>query len=169
MNKLVSGLSSIEQILRRVIDLAGLFAAVILAMMMMLTVIDVFLRYFFNSPISGSSEYIEYLMVGTGFLGLAWCALKGAHVKVDLIVGKLSERSQTIADIINYIVILGLSALLAWRSFAESMATRQLHSRSFITGVEQYPFYLLVTLGCLLLFLAALILLFHSITKVVKK
>ena len=48
--------------------------ALVLAAMMFLGAADVILRYFFNSPISGAYELVEYMMAIIVPFGLCVCA-----------------------------------------------------------------------------------------------
>lgn len=164
-----SSLQLVEKTVSRVIELSASLGVIILGAMMLLTVADVILRYFFNSPINGSAEYTRNMMVAVGFLGLAWSALKGGHIKVDLVVGKMfSQRGQAVIDSINHLVVLGLSILLGSQALSQSMVVRHLQLKSTITGIPVFPFYLIVTFGFIMLLLASIILLVHSISKVVK-
>lgn len=46
---------------------------------------DAIARYFFNKPITGTSEFIEdYLMAFLIFLSISWTFTQGGHVKVTL-------------------------------------------------------------------------------------
>ena len=137
--------------------------------MMLLTVAEVFLRYVFNRPIIGCTEYIEYLMVFVGFLGLAWCASKGMHVKVELLVSRFSERAQGIVDTINALLVIAVCVILIWRSFVESIDARLIHWASTITDIPWYPFYYVIAFGFFLLFLVMITVLARSLTKWVKK
>ncbi len=112
----------------------------VLVCMMMLTVTDVCLRYFFNRPIMASKEITEYMMVIVGFLGLAWCAVKGMHIKVNILVGTFSEKAQSVIDAVNHIIVIGLCALIASQSFKESLIVKELGRGSDITGIPNYPF-----------------------------
>lgn len=162
-------LSSAEKRVSQISEIFGVVAVVVLVCMMMLTVIDVCLRYFFNHPIMASAEITEYMMVVTGFLGLAWCAVKGMHIKVQLIVGKFSERAQGIVDTINHIIVLGLCVLIASRSFVESTVAREMGRASEITDIPTDPFYLVIVFGYILLFFAMIPLVVRAITKAAKR
>ena len=144
-------------------------AVFVLGCMMMLTVIDVFLRYFFNSPIMASKETTEYMMVIVGFLGLAWCAVKGMHIKVQLIVQRFPEKVQAIIDITNHIIVIGLCVLIAWQAFSESLVMKELGRGSDITGIPNFPFYLVVFIGYLLLLIVMVPMLIKTIKKVLNK
>lgn len=161
--------SAAENRIAQISEIFGVVAVVVLVFMMMLTVSDVVLRYFFNSPIMASMEITEYMMVSVGFLGLAWCALKGMHIKVHLIVGRFSERAQAIVDIINHIIILGLCVIIAWRSFSEALMAKEMGRASEITDIPTHPFYYIVVFGYILLFFVMIPFLVQAINKVVKR
>ena len=162
-------LSAAEKRITQTSEVFGVVAVVVLVCMMMLTVCDVCLRYFFNRPIMASAEITEYMMVIVGFLGLAWCAVKGMHIKVHLIVGRFSEKAQGIVDTINHIIIIGLCVLIASKSFTESMGAREMGRASEITDIVHYPFYLLIVLGYILLFFVMISLLVRAINKAAKR
>ena len=147
----------------------GIAAICVLVVMMFFTVLNVVLRAFFNSPIPGDVELIEVGMVCVGFLSLAWCAIRGMHISVDLVVTFLPRRTQAIIDAFGYILGLGINILLAWRSFQEGVANRQMHNLSATLGFPIFPFYWVTALGYGVLCLALVVLLFRSCAEAVKK
>ena len=158
-----------DRVIRQISRVVGMAAVVFLMAMMLLTVAEVFFRYFFNHPILGCTEYIEYLMVFVGFLGLAWCASTGMHIKVEIVVGRFSERTQEIFSTINALLIIGVSVVIIWRSFVESIDARRIHWVSDITYIPWYPFYYVISFAFLLLLFVMILVLKQSFKKVVKK
>ena len=146
----------------------GIIAIAVLVAMMLFTVLDIFLRAFFNHPIPGDVEVIERSMVCVGFFGLAWCALRGMHIKVDLVVGFLPKRVQGIIDIFNYLLGLFLCIFVVWFSFLESIANLEMHTVTSILRVPLFPFYWFVTVGYGVLGLAILVLMTRSLKEAVK-
>lgn len=63
----------------------GLAAAAFLVAMMMVTVVDVALRWLFNIPIKGTFDLVELLMVGTIFLAVPATYLREEHIVIDVI------------------------------------------------------------------------------------
>lgn len=157
-----------EKTIGQISRIFGVVAVGTLIAMMMLTVADVTLRYVFNRPIPASLEFTEYLMIGVVFLALAWCALKGMHVKVDILVSRFSPRARAVFSGINSLVVLGVCVLLASQSYSESTVARLFHSASDVTDIPWYPFFLVVTFGFVLLFLTMLISFAKDVTKVIK-
>lgn len=100
-------------------------AALMMFMIMMLVVIDVILRYFFNSPLAWSYELISlYLMVGLFFFALSDGLSANAHVSVDLLQYKMSVRTRHAVETIGYICaslvfagILYMSVQRTWVSY----------------------------------------------------
>lgn len=137
--------------------------------MMLFTVANVVLRAFFNSPIPGDVELIEIAMICTGFLGVAWCALKGKHIRVDLLVAYFPKRAQCIIDALGYLAVLGASTIIAWQSIVEGLANREIHRASPSLEIPIFPFYWVMSLGYAVLCLAIFVLLARSISAMVKR
>jgi TRAP-type C4-dicarboxylate transport system permease small subunit len=156
-------------VINQVSRAAGILALIFLLAMMVLTVSDVFLRYFFNHPILGSIELVEYFMVVAGFLGIAWCAIKGGHVKVDLLLSHLPPRIQTIIDSFTLFLTMTVVPLVAWQGFAQARRARHTKSASAILEIPDYPFYFVVGISFTLLFLVQVILLVKYIARAIKR
>ena len=91
-------------------------AGVFLAAMMILTGVDVAMRYFFNHPIPGSYEIIEFMMPMVVALGLAFCTLNDGHVRVDLVTSLMPKRVQQLMQSAAYLTMLCVFAIIAWQS-----------------------------------------------------
>ncbi len=146
----------------------GIIAIAVLVAMMLFTVLDIFLRAFFNKPIPGGVEIIERSMVFVGFFGLAWCAMRGMHIKVDLIVTFLPKRAQNVIDSFNYILGFGVCIFFTWFSFLEGIANREMNAVTAILRVPLFPFYWFVTFSFAVLCLAILVLLARSLTEAIR-
>ena len=146
----------------------GIIAIAVLVAMMLFTVLDIFLRAFFNNPIPGDVEIIERSMVCVGFFGLAWCAMRGMHIKVDLVVGFLPKRVQSIFDIFNHMIALFVCIFFVWFSFLEGIANRELNAVTAILKLPLFPFYWIATFGYAGLCLAILVLLVRSLKEAIK-
>jgi TRAP-type C4-dicarboxylate transport system permease small subunit len=88
-------------------------AAVALIVMMFVTLLDVFLRYVFNSPIRGSYDLVESMLVVFVFNGMSTAFLQRRNIVIDL-VDSFAHRTIVaalirISDLLA-IVTLGLFA-----------------------------------------------------------
>ena len=144
-------------------------AGAILVVMMGLTTADVLGRYIFNRPISGATEYTEYLMLGLGIWGFAWCAINGKHIMVTLLISRLSQKTQEIFYSFNYFVLLVLSFLIAYQNIEEALSIQQLGTRSEVTKIPEFYFYYVVAIGFIVLSLALITLLIEALLKLVRR
>lgn len=144
-------------------------ALVVLFVMMMLTVTDVSLRFFLNSPISGSLELTEYMMAIVVGLSLSYCALKKENIRVDLVVERFPVRAQTIIDVITGFFSLGLISLIAWRTSVQAQIAFGSHTKSLIFHIPSYPFVAILSLGIAMLTLVLLVDFIEYLAKAVKK
>ena len=155
-----------EKAIRWIIKASGIAGVGILLAMMMMTVADFVMRYFFRRPIIGSVEISTILMVCVVFLCMAWCALNDGHIRVDIITGKLSTKGRVILNSFDNILTFALALLIAWRSFIEAMSVKDMEVTSPLLGIPRYPFVFVTAFGFLLLFFAALILFIRNVKSV---
>jgi len=139
------------------IDIAGFLALIALLAMMLLTTTDVFFRFFFDSPILGSIELVELLMVSVAGLSLAWCTLKSGHIRVDLLISMFSKKTNKVLNIINFIFTACMCGLmipsLVWR-YIEG---KKMDVRTYVLSIPEGPFVLLLCFGYLLMFIVLII------------
>ena len=80
----------------------GVIGAVIVAPLILATVYEVFSRYLFNAPTIWAYE-IAYMAMGTNFLlGAAVTLRDRGHIRIDLLYGQWSPRTQALIDIVGY-------------------------------------------------------------------
>jgi TRAP-type C4-dicarboxylate transport system permease small subunit len=153
------------KIIQSVSRLLGYVATVMLGLMTLLTVVDVFMRYVLNAPITGATEVSELMMVILVFPALAWIAIDRSHIRVDLLVVKWPRRVQLMVEIVTLLLALGTYAIITWQSFLESMEVREATS---LLEVPEAPFHWIMTLGFAVLCLAILSLLVENVAAITK-
>ena len=98
-----------------------LSATVIMALMFLITS-DVFMRFFFNSPIAGQMEITEMLMVVSIFLGMSYTERIGGHVRMEVIILKVIRgRAQTIIEGLTCLLSLVVCGIITVYSFKDAM------------------------------------------------
>lgn len=145
--------------------LSGYLATGVLGLMMLLTVADVFLRYFFNSPITGTTEITEFLLVIVVFPALAWCGISGMHVRVDLLVDLFPARVQRIFDIFTGTASLFIFIIITWQSFLEAQF---IDTTTSLLLIPVFPFYWVLTAGFALFCLVMAAMLIENIIKEIR-
>src|SRR5512139_2584609 len=81
---------------------------------MLLLVLDVVLRRFFNSPLPWSMETTKIMLVVVVSFTFSYCALKGGHIQIDILTNKFNLKAQKILDILVYLFSLALYGFVTW-------------------------------------------------------
>jgi tripartite ATP-independent transporter DctM subunit len=135
----------------RFMSIANYAAAAVLLLIIVLTFVDVLLRYFFNKPIAGSVELVQFGMIILVFLGGAYCQLTKAHVGVDLVVTALSKKGQVVLNSITYFLYLGILVLIVIHTTLDSFWIAQEGQLTRTLLLPIAPVKFIIPFGCLLL------------------
>lgn len=111
--------------------LAALFMIGVLVMVLMSMLGRMFQFY-----IPGTDAYAGYAMAGAGFLALAHTLKSGEHIRVTLIIGKLTggmRRGLELWSLSVAVLLSGLLAVYAWRLAWQSHAFHDISTASDAT------------------------------------
>lgn len=91
-----------------------------------LIIMNVILRYVFNSGISWSEEAGRFLFVWCTFLGAMMATNDKAHMRLDFVVEKFPGVSRKVVEIIALLLVLLLVGVLFWGGVEVVMTTWQI-------------------------------------------
>ena len=122
-------------------------AALALIILMMVTVADVFLRYLFNSPVRGSYDMVESLLVVFVFNGMAAGFFTRRNIVIDLIDSAVGRSATAvlirIADFLS-VVCLGV---LAWAMLGPAVQAYDYGDRKLELNLPIYFLWMVALLG----------------------
>jgi len=144
----------------------GYISSAVIIVLMLLVTADVCGRYFFNSPITGASELARFSMIIIVFPALAWTALAGKHIRVDLVMERFPPRVQAIVNSFMLLAALGTYGVIVWKSALYSMEVDNITS---MLRLPQAPFYWIMTVGFALFCLSIIALVIKNIAQAVKR
>lgn len=132
----------------------GRVVSVLFIPLMLFTFMEVILRYFFNSPTIWAWDMNIQIFGLLIIFGGAYTYISDGHVRVDLIIARVSRRTRAIMDLISsfffffgFSILLITSSLEAWRSFV---------TREHVTSIWEpplYPLKMMIPLAILLFLL----------------
>lgn len=93
-------------------NLLRVIAGILLTGLMLLTAVDVVMRYAFNSPIRGSFEIAELMVALLMFSGIPLVSLNNQHVCIDLLDRFFSPMVSRIVDLSASLICLGIFACM---------------------------------------------------------
>jgi len=113
-----STLSNLDRMLSKLERVMALIAGVAVFGLMVLAVVSVSGRNFFNQPLRGYVDWIEQAMPLIAFLGVSYVQRLGGHIRMDIVVGALRGRTLWFFEFLTTVLVLGLMILLVWGTFA---------------------------------------------------
>ena len=119
----------------------------------LISTVNAIVRKAFNWSSNGLLEIQWYLFAGAFLLGAAYTLLHNEHVRIDVVSGKFSRRTQTWIEVIGSIFfLLPFCAMVLWTSvpwFLNSLASGETSSNA--GGLTLWPAKILVPIGFTLL------------------
>lgn len=143
----------------------GYVSCIMMGLMMLLTTVDVVMRYVFNKPITGAPEVSELLMVVLVFPALAWNTVDRSQIRVDLLVNRWRHKTRLVMETCTLILTLAIYGVLTWRSGVESMETTDTSS---LLAVPESIFRWVATVGFTLLCISIIAVIIEDIAALRK-
>ena len=132
-------LSRLDRALLPLERFCALLSGLAIFSLMFLAVYSVTGRKFFGSPMMGYVDIIEVMMPIIAIMGVAYVQRDGTHIRMDMLVSKLSGRALWLFELISVLMILILMLALFWGSwdhFARSFdCARPLCSKDSTTDI----------------------------------
>jgi len=114
-----------DRLLCPVEDTLNFIAATAVLFLMMLGVVQVVMRvrWLFSAPIFGYIDMIELSMPILAVLGISYCQRHGVHIRMDIMLQRLSGRTLWVIETFNSAVALVIVVLLtrfSWVFFMDA-------------------------------------------------
>ena len=130
---------ALEKWMDRIIDAVGYLAGVLLIAMILNVAYDVVMRYVFHNSSIAMQEMEWHLFSVIILYGTGYALRHNAHVRVDFVYDRLSERKKAWINIIGTVLfILPLTALIIDGSYAFVMDAYTTHEISEDPGGLPY-------------------------------
>ena len=148
--KLASGIDALNR-------LVGQGARWLVLVAVLISAFNAFSRKAFSLSSNGMLEIQWYLFAGVFLLCAGYTLLNNEHVRVDVLLSRLSRRTQLIIELFGLVVFLTpvavLILVLSWAPFIDAYVTGEISSNA--GGLVRWPVKLLIPVGFLLLLLQA--------------
>ncbi len=99
--------------------------------LMLLAVVSVAGRNFFNQPLPGYVDWIEQAMPLIAFMGVSYVKREGGHIRMDLVIGRLKGRPLMAVEFVTTFLVLVFMVLMVWGTWAH-------FARSFDFGAPMW-------------------------------
>lgn len=96
--------------------LAGQISALFMVLIVVLINVEILIRTIFNSSTFIADEYSGYFLVAVVLLGLAHALKHDAHIRVEVILTRLSSKSRRIADVMASLLGIILTSFVTYHA-----------------------------------------------------
>lgn len=144
-------------------------AAAALVAVMLFVCANVFGRAAFHLPIKGTFDIVSYLGVFVLACALAYTQLQKGNIHIEILVIRLSPRTQAIIDSVTFFIGFVLFTIISWQTTKYAILCSTVGERSEVLKLSSTPFVSVVALGCMVLSLVLLIDFLKSFARAVKK
>jgi len=142
MKRFITGIANFDKSLY-------VFAGVVLACMIILTLFDVILRNF-GHPITGSMEFIQYGGAIVFGFSIPYGTMLGAQVIVDIITEKLSPRRKRMINILTRCIGIIIFLFVAYNFLLYGIDVQKTGERTASFKIPYYPFAFALSFSFLL-------------------
>lgn len=135
----------------------GYISFVAFFVIMAFIVLNVIMRYLFNSPILGAYEIVEQMMLVGVFCSFAYAQEQGVHIRVTMLIMHLPKR---VAMVVCALMDLGATViliLLTYSAYNQDMLALQNAYTTAQLKISLVPFYTLEVI-CSAIFAIAMLL-----------
>jgi TRAP-type transport system small permease protein len=115
--------------------------------MMMLTIIDVFMRYVFDSPIHGGTDMSAMVLVVVVAFSIGYSARSGGQVVVELFTNIWPEKLNRIIGSCVHVIGIFMLIILVWRLFESGLSASEYGETTTTIHIPFEPFYYILAIG----------------------
>ncbi|ABW67806.1 TRAP transporter small permease [Desulfosudis oleivorans] len=140
----------VKALISQLADKANWLAGASIVAMMMVTVIDVVLR-FFRCPIPGTYDVVGLLGALAISLSLGYTSAQKGHIAVDFLVSRFSEKVARGIHLFNNLVATVFFAAVSWQCLLYAASLKRAGEVSPTLKLPTYPFLIGIAAGFILL------------------
>jgi TRAP-type mannitol/chloroaromatic compound transport system permease small subunit len=132
----------------------GRVASYAYGVIMLIQLMEAFLRYVFSSPTIWAWDVNSQLFMGATILGGGYVLLHDTHVRVDVLYSRVSRKKKAIFDLISFTLTTFVLALMTWELADMAWGSWRSKERGYsLFAPPIYPVKLAFLIGVSLLLL----------------
>jgi TRAP-type C4-dicarboxylate transport system permease small subunit len=137
-------------------------ASVALAVIAVVTFVDVVGRYFFNAPFAFTVELTQLAMAIVVYFGVGLVTHEDAHISADVVTLRLPPRGRAFFGLVMNLLAAAFLVLTVWRLWVQADFLRDKGDTTMVWTVPLWPFAFAVAFGSIFLLTGVLVQLLHA-------
>lgn len=148
---------SVENIRKYTDKILNASIIILFLIMFGVTVLNVFMRYVLNSPLSFAVEMGRYTFAAIVYLGSIFVMRNDGHIGLDIIVDMMPKRVRNIIKKMTRVIVLVYLSVFCYESFCMVMSNWA--NRSSTMQIPMSIVYMVMVIGSIGMFIEELLLL----------
>lgn len=144
-------LSKVDEQVFKVESLFNFAAGLVIFLVMIIGVVQVIGRSFFNMPVPSYVDIIEIIMSVFAFVGIAYCQRLGGHVRMEIILKMFKGRAFWIVELFGVVVAIVIIVILTYYGFEHFLRAYEIGDSTIDGDFILWPSKLLVPVAFTLL------------------
>lgn len=129
MKSVIKSVNALAWLVERVLAIALLIG-------ISLNFINVLGRYLFGMVLNGVDEVEIYILIWIAFLGAAAVTWRGAHLRMDVLIGACPPWLRGIVAAFEALVLFVISCFVAWQSF---LYVQRIYALGAVSDIAHIP------------------------------
>jgi TRAP-type C4-dicarboxylate transport system permease small subunit len=121
-------------------DYGAYLSSVFMIFIVALILFEIFLRTFFHTSTLISDEFSAYFFVSVVMLGLSYTFKENGHIRITLVLSRLSKKTEKVFDIITSCIALVLTSFMFYHSLRMVIDTYKLDMRA--DSIAETPLFI---------------------------
>ncbi|MFC1982903.1 TRAP transporter small permease subunit [Chloroflexota bacterium] len=140
----------------------GVVVGVLLVIMVLALSFEVIMRYVFNMPTIWALDISVYLFIYIVYLGAAYTELQQGHVKVDLLILRLPDKTKNVLRFVTGVMGLMFCYFFIFGSLRQAIVvlSRNTHAGTTLNA-PLAPMYFIIPIGIFFLSLQMIVSMFR--------
>ena len=142
-----SKLSRADCLLFRLESLCNFLGGAVIFLLVFLATCNVLGRWIFSVPVSGYIDWVEQFMAFIAFLGIAYTMRLGGHIRMDIVIGRVTGRRLWAAEFISTLMMLVFTIILIIGSYLHFLRAYQIGDSSMDINLPTWPAKFIVSIS----------------------
>lgn len=105
-------MSKVEAILDKLTNFLRFISGILLSIMLIITFLQVILRYVFHKPIMGAEEITLVMLLWFGYFAISTAVWEQGHMALEVFYEMFNIKIRKILDIIKYLLMITFSSMM---------------------------------------------------------
>jgi len=127
-----------EKTVTRLATIFNIIASASLIAIILLTCLDVSMRYFFSSPLTGTYDLVGLMGAVIAAFAMPYTMLERGHVAVEILIQSLSKGKQLFFETLTHLVGIVLFLVVVWQCVLLAI---DMKAAGEVTPTLLLPFY----------------------------